>query len=226
MKTRENVIKCGFHILWKFHDFMWHFLFTWNCDFHMWKGKFHIWQSIRINDYFCGQLVGIVLNVNILYDVFILYFSFFPRRILSMRRYRNAFRSQTQEMQWKQFMQLPTFPQIPLPHCITLPSTFKTALTKLEVRQSSSNPVLPVTTLPWSTTKAQPTLLSMRHLALQSILSTQQSASHSNNEGKVGPVRIWGHLINVWPRIQINTAQTPGIRPKYLDVEPCQSQCL
>lgn len=73
--------------------------------------------------------------------------SFSPGRA-STRRYGS--RSRTQEMQWQTFMPPPTFPQIPLPCCMTPPSSFKAALLKLAARRSSSNPLWPANTLPWS----------------------------------------------------------------------------
>lgn len=70
-----------------------------------------------------------------------------------MRTYRSAPR--TQELQWKQFMSLPAFPQSSLlPHMITPTSALKTALVKLVVTHI----------LLWGTmTNIPPTQLSVSH---------------------------------------------------------------
>lgn len=139
-------------------------------------------------------------------ELFIMYFSFFPERNISTRRYRSSPITQTQEMQWTRCMPLPTFPRAPLPRCITRPSILKTAQTKLVLRYCSPNPApLPVNIRLWKTAKVKPPLLSTSHL--QRILSTQQSTSHGSNEER----SVWGftvedvHVLDKWEKFWSNS---------------------
>lgn len=123
----------------------------------------------------------VVLNVSSAFDLFRLYFFILPWRTISTLRYK------------------------PLPACITLPSSLKTAPTKLVVINRSSNPDLPVNTQLWSTVTVQSTILSTNLPHLHRIHSTQQSPTNGNNEERsfchCYKWDLWG-LLHLWPWFQ------------------------
>lgn len=101
--------------------------------------------------------------------------SFCSGRIVPMKRYRSAPRSQTQELQSKPSIPLPTSTQTRLLTYITTQTpALRTALLKL---------VLVTHILQWTTmTNIPPTQLSITHQDFQTTLAILQSTTHSSPE--------------------------------------------
>lgn len=127
---------------------------------------------VKLPSAICNTIV--VLIGRIADKLFMLYFSFCSKRKLPMKRYKSTPRIQTQELQWKQFMSLPAFPQTPLlPHNITLTPAFKTAQVELvgtHFPQWTTTTNVPTTQLSryiiWSTSPEQFSLHSFFDLIL------------------------------------------------------------
>lgn len=131
------------------------------------------------------EIVGICFIVKIIYELFQMYLSLLPGRMVSTRRYRSA--SSHLKLQQAPFMPLSTL-QVTLSPRITLSSTFKPQM-KLVARHSNPAP-LPVNILLWSSPNVH--RVSLSSTKWRRSRSTRQSTSPWRNEKKISSVtHLW-----------------------------------